>query len=183
MIFFVLRVTNIWTFVILKLLLKSNYFFVSQFFGDVTWWHHGMETLSELSSTCACWGSLAALEWRHNGLNSVSNHQPHHCLLNRLFRRRSKKTSKLRVTGLCEGNSPGTGEFPAQMASNAENVSIWWRHHGNPVMLSIDDLFDVSLNKLPEQVSLNKLFNKQSSCWWFETPWRTCHLGVIDNYL
>ena len=27
------------------------------------------------------------------------------------------------------GNSPGTGEFPAQMASNAENVSIWWRHH------------------------------------------------------
>ena len=46
-----------------------------------------------------------------------------------LFRRRSKKTSKLRVTGLCVGNSPGTGEFPAQMASNAENVSIWWRHH------------------------------------------------------
>ena len=42
---------------------------------------------------------------------------------------RSKKTSKLRVTGLCAGNSPGTGEFPAQMASNAENVSIRWRHH------------------------------------------------------
>ena len=35
----------------------------------------------------------------------------------------------LRATGLCAGNSPGTGEFPAQMASNAENVSIWWRHH------------------------------------------------------
>ena len=59
----------------------------------------------------------------------VSNHQPHHCLLNRLFRCRSKKTSKPRVTGLCAGNSPGTGEFPAQMASYAENVSIWWRHH------------------------------------------------------
>ena len=29
------------------------------------------------------------------------------------------------------GNSPETGEFPAQMASNAENVSIWWSHHGN----------------------------------------------------
>ena len=40
-----------------------------------------------------------------------------------------KKTSKLCVTGLCAGNSPGTGEFPAQMASNAENGSIWWRHH------------------------------------------------------
>ena len=69
------------------------------------------------------------LQWRHNGRDSVSNHQPHECLLNRLFRRRSKKASKLRVTGLCAGNSPGTGEFPAQMASNAENVSIWWRHH------------------------------------------------------
>ena len=40
-----------------------------------------------------------------------------------------KKTSKLRVTGLCAGNSPGIGEFPEQMASNAENVSMWWRHH------------------------------------------------------
>ena len=36
---------------------------------------------------------------------------------------------KLRVTGLYAGNSPVTGEFPAQMASNAENVSIWWSHH------------------------------------------------------
>ena len=71
-----------------------------------------------------------ALRWRHNGCDSVSNHQLHDCLLNRLFRRRSKKTSKLRVTGLCVGNSPGTGEFPAQMTSDAENVSIWWRHHG-----------------------------------------------------
>ena len=72
---------------------------------------------------------IKTLQWRHNGRNSVSNHQPHDCLLNRLFRRRSKKTSKLRVTGLCAGNSPGTGEFPAQMASYAANVSIWWRHH------------------------------------------------------
>ena len=37
--------------------------------------------------------------------------------------------TELRVTGLCAGNSPEAGEFPAQMASNAENVSIWWRHH------------------------------------------------------
>ena len=40
-----------------------------------------------------------------------------------------KQTLKLRVTGLCAGNSPGTGEFPTHMASNGENVSIWWRHH------------------------------------------------------
>ena len=71
-----------------------------------------------------------SLQWRHNGRDSVSNHQPHDCLLNRLFRRISKKTSKLRVAGLFAGNSPGTGEIPAQMASYAENVSIWRRHRG-----------------------------------------------------
>ena len=69
------------------------------------------------------------LQWRHNERGGVSNHQRLDYLLNRLFRRRSKKTSKLRGTALCEGNSPATGEFPAQRASNAENVSIWWRHH------------------------------------------------------
>ena len=78
---------------------------------------------------CRLWNWRGSLHWRHNGRDSVSNHQPYDCLLNRLFRRRSKKTWKLRVIGLCVGNSPGTGEFPAQMASNAENASIWWRHH------------------------------------------------------
>ena len=69
------------------------------------------------------------LQWRHNGRDGFSNHQPHDCLLNRLFGCISKKISKLRVTGLCAGNSPVIGEFPTQIASNADNVSIWWRHH------------------------------------------------------
>ena len=51
-------------------------------------------------------------QWRHNDHDSVSNHQPHGCLLNRLFRRRSMKTSKLRVTGLWVGNSPGPVNSP-----------------------------------------------------------------------
>ena len=75
------------------------------------WWNDIIASLSPCQ-----------LRWRHNNDDSVSNHQPHDCLLNCLFGRTSKKTSKPRVTGL-------TGEFPAQMASNAENVSIWWRHH------------------------------------------------------
>ena len=79
--------------------------------------------------------SLLPLRWRHNGGDGISNHQPHDCLLNRLFRRRSKETSKPRVTGLCVGNSSETGEFPAQMASNAEKVSISWRHHAFTPML------------------------------------------------
>ena len=93
---------------------------------------------------------LFTLRWRHNDHAGVSNHQPHGCLLNRLFRRKSKKTSKLRVTGLCAGNSPGTGEFPAQMASYAENVSIWWRHHESNcthTVVNTDHYCDMTLRK------------------------------------
>ena len=65
--------------------------------------------------TRASWGYSdikIPLRWRHNERDSVSNHQPHGCLLNGLFRRRSKKTPKLRVTGLCVGNSPGPVNSP-----------------------------------------------------------------------
>ena len=48
-----------------------------------------------------------SLQWRHNDHDGVWIHQPHGCLLNRSFGRRSKRTSKLRVTGLCAGDSPG----------------------------------------------------------------------------
>ena len=102
--------------------------------------HNSMISTSVLLCLCRF-----ALQWRHNGRDSVSNHQPHDCLLNCLFRRRSKKTWKLRITGLCGGNSPGTGEFPAQMASNAENVSISWRHHG---ISSVIVLFDTIFNRV-----------------------------------
>ena len=61
----------------------------------------------------------------------------------------SKKTSKLRVTGLCEGNSPVTGEFPAQRASNAKNVSIWWRHHGQEINM----IFIGMLHLLPSDIT------------------------------
>ena len=57
------------------------------------------------------------------------------CLLKRLFRGISQKTSKLRVTGLCKGNSPVTGEFPTQR----ENVSIWWRRHDSNGILGADE--------------------------------------------
>ena len=65
------------------------------------------------------------LQWRHNESDGISNHRRLDCLFKPLFRHRSKKTPKLRVTGLCEGNIPVTGE----RASNAENISIWSRHH------------------------------------------------------
>ena len=61
-----------------------------------------------------------SLQWRHNGRDGVSNHRRLLCLLNFWFRRISQKTSKLRVTGLYEGNSPVTDKFPGQKASKVE---------------------------------------------------------------
>ena len=69
-------------------------------------------TYSMSSKICTQLCVDVPLQWRHDGRKGVSNHQPHDCLLNRLFRCRSKKTSKFRVTGPCVGNSPVTGEFP-----------------------------------------------------------------------
>ena len=54
---------------------------------------------------CVLWFGII-LQWRHNERNGASHHRRLDCLLNRLFGRRSKKTSKLRVTGFCEGNPP-----------------------------------------------------------------------------
>ena len=93
----------------------------SLWLSDAIRYHRSGSTLAQIMT-------FVSLQWRHNGRDSVSNHQPCECLPSRLIRRRSKKT-KLIVTGLCAGNSPETGEFPAQRASNAENVSIWWCHH------------------------------------------------------
>ena len=106
-----------------------------------------------------------SLLWCHNKHDGISNHRPRDCLLNCSFRHISKKTSKLRVTGLCAGNSM-TGEFPVQMASNTENISNWWHHHVInyfKLILVIDGL--VSLMKFPsyECISLNLTGEKWKS--------------------
>ena len=101
------------------------------------------------------------LHWRHNGHDSVSNHQPYCCLLNCLFRRRSKIISKLHVTGLCAGNSLETGEFPAQMARNAEIFPF-------DDLIMISDLVGASPNLWFE---FNAPFNALPS------PWKEkCHI-------
>ena len=79
------------------------------------------------------------LQWRQNERDGVSNHRRLDCLLNRLFRHRSKKTSKLRVTGLREGNSPVTSEFPEVtgefLAQKPVTRNIWWRHPFDDVIM------------------------------------------------
>ena len=70
-------------------------------------------------------GVTIALQWRHNEHDGVSNHQPHDFLLNRLFRRRWEKTSKLCVTGFCEGNSPVTkGQVRWIVFSFHDNIKL-----------------------------------------------------------
>ena len=70
------------------------------------------------------WYHDDSFQWHHNERGDVSNRRRLGCLLNRVFRRRSKKTSKLRVNSLCV-----TGVFPWIKATNEEKVLIWWRHH------------------------------------------------------
>ena len=92
------------------------------------------------------------LRWRRNGHDGVSNHQPHVCLLNCLFGRRSKKHLNSASLAFVWGIH--------QMASNAKNVSIWWHHHGTPATL----------------------FLKSWSSWWLITRlwWLQCiNNGVI----
>ena len=69
-------------------------------------WNNGMR--------CIFFYSITTLQWRHNGRDSVSNHQPHDCLLNCLFRRRSKKTLKLRlfVRGIHRGPVNSSHKWP-----------------------------------------------------------------------
>ena len=64
------------------------------------------------------------------------------------------------LLALCAGNSPVTGEFPAQ----------------RPVTRSFDVFFDLRLNKL---------LSKQSRDWWFETLsrplWRHCNVFHLQT--
>ena len=77
---------------------------------------------------------LPALQWRHNERDVVSNHQRLCCLLDRLFRRRSKKPSKLRVTGLCVRgthrwpvNSPHKGSVTRTKIPFDDVIMANWR--------------------------------------------------------
>ena len=81
-----------------------------------------------------------ALQWRHNERDGVSDHQPHDRLLNHLFRRRSKKTSKLRVTGLCAGKSPMTGDSPHKGPVTRKMI------HRDDVIMDLDIDIDINMD-------------------------------------
>ena len=83
-----------------------------------------------------CFSGGGTLQWHHNKCHGVSNQQHLECLISRLFRSTSKKTSKLHVSGPCKENQPVTGGIPWQRASNAEYGSIWWRHRGQLAIIN-----------------------------------------------
>ena len=111
----------------------------------------GKTSLSIIVRNFNCWCPRKPLQWCHNEVDGISNRQPYDCLLSSLFNAPiSKKTLKLCVTGLCEGNSPVTSEFPTQRTSYVENVSIWWRHH--------------AMDYIPLDMSGNGVFNGCDAC-------------------
>ena len=86
------------------------------------------------------------------------------------LRSRSKKTSKLRITGLCAGNSPVTGEFPTQMAGNVENISIWWRHHALlQAVFYYKNLFNIS-SSMKWFFMTRPAYSDQAPLWTNSTP-------------
>ena len=100
--------------------------------------------------------SKVTLQWPHNERDGVSSHRRLHCLLNCLMRHRSKKMSKLRVTGLCEGDLQVAGELSEQKASNKEKDSIWWRHH--VLRQTITSLGAVAIYIYPPETHLKHKF-------------------------
>ena len=84
-------------------------------------------TLHGLQTSCAT--KQSTLQWRHNEDDGVSNHQPHDCLLNGLFKAQIKENIKApRHWPFCR-KFTGNRWITRTMANNAENVSIEWRHH------------------------------------------------------
>ena len=95
--------------------------------GGYLVWIHMRVNASQITNNGALYSR--AYTWEQQ-----RRHLPHYltlCKENPFIKGRESGQRWLRVTGLCAGNSPETGEFPAQRAGNAENVSIWWRHHAD----------------------------------------------------
>ena len=116
------------------------------------------------------WHFMSTLEWRQNGCDGVSNRPPHYCLLNRLFRHKSKKTPKLTATGLCVCGGGGGGGGIHRWPVNSP--------HKWPVTRKMFPFDDVTMDSASPALcgnvvgsGVSKMLNKQSSCRWILTQW------------
>ena len=64
-----------------------------------------------------------SLQWRHNECDGLSNHRRFDCLFHAQIKENIKAPRHKPLWG------EFTGDRPTRRASNAKNVSIWWRHH------------------------------------------------------
>ena len=116
-----------------------------------------------------------SLQWRQNERHRVSNHQHLDHLLRRLFRRTSKKTSKIYATGLCEWNPlvmsgfPNKGPVTRKMFPfDHHGYPKWWHHifmTGGTSGLSLWQypMQPVTTNFMLWQLSLFSLSDKDST--------------------
>ena len=124
-----------------------------------------------------------SLQWHHNGHDGISNHQSHHCLHNRLFRRRSKKTWKLCVTSLCVGihqwpvNSQHKWPVTQKMFPFDDVIMcsiIMWLPCPVYITVAFHGLWDGIINSYPlnkmatiSQTSYSNAFSWMKICWFW----------------
>ena len=99
-------------------------------------------SLWNLTGASAAMITFCTVRHHYDEWDSVSNHRRLDGLLNRWFKSRSKKTSKLRLS---EENTPVSDGFSSQRVSNAENVSIRWRHHDSGLLCHVQNVVAISL--------------------------------------
>ena len=114
--------------------------------------------------------------------SQITIHQPHDCLLNRFNQAQIKENIKAPRHWPLWGGFTVTGEFPAQRASNAENVSIWWRHHDCPFVTSVGSLNVTVKNHTWPQLE-SKLSYVEEGGRWKPTHCRPRHrIAIIIPY-
>ena len=96
------------------------------------WWMKEQDSsyMFDIMPTCDIWNQIyysdvimSAMASQTTGVSMVYS-----TLCSGADQRKHQSSSSL---AFVMGNSPATGEFPSQRASNAENISIWWRHHAS----------------------------------------------------
>ena len=131
---------------------------------------------NEIISICTplifCHKPCRALHWRHNRCDCLSNHQPYDCLLNPLFKRRSKKISKLHIPGLCEGNSLNSlHKWPVMRKMFLfDDVSMHTAHFTTNSSVAINSS---PLDKVAfiSQIFWDAFSWMKSFVFWFKFPW------------
>ena len=86
--------------------------------------------------------NISTFGGRHNGRDGASNHQPRDCLLNRLSDADQRKHQSSASLAFVWGIHRSPVNSPHKKASNAENVSVWWRYHEPPLHISQKKMMD-----------------------------------------